>query len=139
MAAAGCDDDADYFEAYADVAVHAIMLKVRALLCCRRLHETADRRRQDRPRNTAYRAAIELLARADIVGKVVLDVGAGTGLLSLLAARAGAARVYAVEASSMAGGWLCRAVQRAAARAPVGGTPELGRPPVGASCTRIRP
>ena len=50
----------------------------------------------DAARSRAYRRAIEAAAPA---GKTVLDVGAGSGLLAMMAARAGAARVYACEAN----------------------------------------
>ncbi|GFR50116.1 hypothetical protein Agub_g12266, partial [Astrephomene gubernaculifera] len=56
---------------------------------------------QDYARTGAYYQAI-LGNPEDFRGRVVLDVGAGSGILSLFAAQAGAARVYAVEASGMA-------------------------------------
>ena len=52
-------------------------------------------------RTGCYYEAIAMNA-ADFRGKVVVDVGAGSGILSLFAAQAGARIVYAVEASGMA-------------------------------------
>jgi len=72
--------EAQYFGAYADLAVHAEMLR-------------------DSTRTLAYQAALEA---ARLPGKTVLDVGSGTCVLSIFAARAGAAHVYAVEASALA-------------------------------------
>lgn len=56
---------------------------------------------QDFVRTYTYQRAI-LCNLEDFRHKVVLDVGAGSGILSFFAAQAGARRVYAVEASTMA-------------------------------------
>lgn len=47
----------------------------------------------DGGRNNFYKKAIDKIAR----GKIIADVGAGTGLLSVLAAKIGATKVYAIE------------------------------------------
>lgn len=56
---------------------------------------------EDVPRMQAYHQAI--VGNPDsFKDKVVLDVGAGTGVLAMWAAQAGAKKVYAVEATAMA-------------------------------------
>nr|APA20277.1 protein arginine methyltransferase 4A [Populus tomentosa] len=70
---------------------------------------------QDYVRTGTYYAAV-IENRADFLGRVVVDVGAGSGILSLFAAQAGAKHVYAVEASEMA----------EYARKLIAGNPSLG-------------
>ncbi|KAG2306324.1 hypothetical protein Bca52824_026072 [Brassica carinata] len=76
------DFDVAYFHSYAHVGIHEEMIK-------------------DRSRTETYREAI-MQHQSFIQGKVVVDVGCGTGILSIFCAQAGAKRVYAVDASDIA-------------------------------------
>lgn len=55
----------------------------------------------DVPRTVAYQKAI-LGNKTYFKDKIVMDVGCGTGILSIFCAQAGAKKVYAVEASNLA-------------------------------------
>ena len=75
-------DYANYFSSYADLYHQKIMLK-------------------DQHRMNAYYNAI-MKNQHVFRDKVVMDVGSGSGILALWAAKAGAKRVYAVEYTDMA-------------------------------------
>ena len=70
-----------YFDSYSFSSIHKEMLS-------------------DKNRTLSYKEAI-LKNPSLFEGKIVLDVGAGTGILSMFAAQAGASKVYAVENSSI--------------------------------------
>ncbi|KFM23394.1 putative protein arginine N-methyltransferase 3 [Auxenochlorella protothecoides] len=72
--------DAAYFESYSFFDIHRDMLS-------------------DKARTEAYQAALEQNPQL-MQGARVLDVGCGTGILSMFAARAGASRVVGVDGSS---------------------------------------
>ena len=71
-----------YFNSYSGFYIHEDMLK-------------------DKTRTLAYRRAIENNPN-DFKDKIVLDIGAGTGILSIFAAKSGAKHVYAVENAEIA-------------------------------------
>ncbi|KAI1178218.1 S-adenosyl-L-methionine-dependent methyltransferase [Nemania sp. FL0916] len=75
------DDSKYYWESYAGVDIHETMLK-------------------DTVRTDAYRDFI-YNNKHIFAGKTVLDIGCGTGILSMFCARAGASRVLAVDASDI--------------------------------------
>ena len=56
---------------------------------------------EDHKRTGAYYKAV-MSNKRQFAGKVVLDVGTGSGILAIFAAKAGARKVYAVEATSIA-------------------------------------
>ncbi|GAA93513.1 uncharacterized protein L969DRAFT_95836 [Mixia osmundae IAM 14324] len=76
------DDDTHYFESYGHNDIHEIMIK-------------------DVMRTRTYRDFM-LTNPALFKDAIVLDVGCGTGILSMFAAKAGAKHVFAVDASSIA-------------------------------------
>jgi protein arginine N-methyltransferase 1 len=63
---------------------------------------------RDRHRLSAYERALREVVRP---GDVVVDLASGTGILGMLACRAGASRVYAIEQDGIAG--LARQIARA--------------------------
>ncbi|WVQ96014.1 hypothetical protein IAU59_003114 [Kwoniella sp. CBS 9459] len=76
------DDDTHYFHSYEENDIHEIMLK-------------------DTVRTVSY--ARFILSNPKVFkDAIVMDVGCGTGILSMLAAKAGAKHVYAIEASRLA-------------------------------------
>ncbi|XP_063701506.1 uncharacterized protein LOC134831643 [Culicoides brevitarsis] len=72
----------DYFTSYEDLEIHELMLL-------------------DDARTQTYRKAIEACSSL-FKDKIVMDVGSGTGILSMFCAKAGAKKVFAVEASNTA-------------------------------------
>ncbi|CAH2042309.1 unnamed protein product, partial [Iphiclides podalirius] len=76
------DCNNEYFTSYEDLEIHRLML-------------------DDSSRTETYRMAIDN-NKEYFRNRVVMDVGCGTGILSLFCAQAGAKKVYAVEASNIA-------------------------------------
>lgn len=78
------DDDTHYFNSYASNDIHQIMI-------------------EDSVRTLTYGQFLLHPRNAHLIrGKTVMDIGCGSGILSLFAARAGAKQVLAVDASDVA-------------------------------------
>lgn len=82
--AGGADDDSHYFTSYASHDIHQTMIS-------------------DKVRTLSYGRFLMSPHNAHLLrGKTVMDVGCGSGILSLFAARAGAREVIAIDASEVA-------------------------------------
>lgn len=81
VASVPVDQDSGYFQTYAHYGIHHEMLS-------------------DVVRTSSYRDAIVRNA-ATMQDKIVLDLGCGTSILSMFAARSGARRIYAVDQSDI--------------------------------------
>ena len=75
------DESSGYFSGYSHISIHETMLR-------------------DIPRTSSYSDAL-IKNSSFLKGKVVLDVGCGTGILCMLAVRAGAKKVIGVDLSSI--------------------------------------
>ncbi|CAD5118988.1 DgyrCDS7650 [Dimorphilus gyrociliatus] len=75
------DEDSPYIDSYSHFGIHREML-------------------QDTVRTLRYKEAI-CLNEETLADKLILDVGSGTGILSMFCAKAGAKKVYAVEMSDI--------------------------------------
>ena len=78
----GVDNDGYYFDSYSHHSIHETMLR-------------------DTVRTSAYERAIMNNADKLFKGKTVMDIGCGTGVLSIFAAKAGAKQVIAIDNSDM--------------------------------------
>lgn len=76
------DNDSYYFNSYSNTSIHETMLR-------------------DTIRTAAYEEAILSNAESLFRGKTVLDIGCGTGVLSLFCAKAGARKVIGVDNSDI--------------------------------------
>jgi hypothetical protein len=112
------DNDTYYFNSYARSGIHAVSARrvsiVSALVASSissvfpaylhperfLLHSSVQEMLKDAVRTEAYRAAI-LRNGSAFAGRSVLDLGCGTGILSMFSATAGAARVVALDASDV--------------------------------------